>query len=400
MARLATPFLRALPRPGAGRSWIGALLFVGTLIVSGCSTVTAPPPAAQAPAAAVAPVVPQTVKVALLLPLSGQSASIGQPMLEAAQLALFDTADTRFELLPRDTGGTPQGAAQAAREALADGARLVLGPLFAAEVAAVKPVVQGRGVPMLAFSNDRTLAGGGTHILGFVPADQVERVVGYGRSQGITRFAALVPRTAYGTLVVDALQSATQRYGAQLTQIERYDPAAADRSVAAQPFAGLPAPPQALMLAEGGEPVKRTAAALAAAGVDPRTVRLLGTGLWDDAGLGQEPALVGAWFAAPAPDTRAAFEARFERTYGQKPPRIATIAYDATALAAALTALRGTDPFAPANLARASGFDGADGLFRLRASGIAQRGLAVLEVTPAGARVIDPAPGSFDLLGQ
>ena len=181
MARLTTPFSRAW-----GRQAAAAIVVVGTL--SACSTVKAPAPTTQAPQAPVAtvPVAPQTMKVAILLPLSGSSAAIGQAMLESAQMALFDLAGDRFELLPRDTKGTPTGAADAARQAIAEGASLILGPLFAADVAAVKPVAQSAGVDVLAFTNDWTQAGNGTYVLGFVPADQVTRVIGFARSRGAT----------------------------------------------------------------------------------------------------------------------------------------------------------------------------------------------------------------------
>ncbi|MBP2229874.1 ABC-type branched-subunit amino acid transport system substrate-binding protein [Azospirillum agricola] len=354
-------------------------------------------------------VVPQTVKVALLLPLTGPSAQIGQPMLDAAQLALFDTAGDQFELLPRDTKGTPAGAAEAARQAIAEGARLILGPLFGAEVAAVRPVAQNAGIDVLAFTNDWTQGGAGTYVMGFVPGDQVNRVAGFARSRGVTRFVALAPRTPYGDAVVSALQATSQRLGGTVTQVERYDPAVPDLSIPAKQVAQGPGAgagqPQAVLLAEGGPRAQGIASALAANGVAPQQVKLLGTGLWDDtqgvAALGQEPALVGAWYAAPAPQARAEFESKFERTYGRKPPRIATLSYDATAIAAVLARTNGpAAPFDRMAMTNPSGFEGIDGLFRLTPTGLVERGLAVLEVTPNGARVVDPAPPNFDVLGQ
>lgn len=400
MARLATAFSQGLKRYG-----VAALLVAG---LSACSTVKAPPPVAQAPqplpAPMAQPVAPQTVKVALLLPLTGPSAQIGQPMLDAAQLALFDMAGEGFELLPRDTKGTPNGAADAARQAIAEGARLILGPLFGAEVAAVKPVAQNAGVELLAFTNDWTQGGPGAYVMGFVPAYQVERVAGYARSQGITRYVALAPRTPYGDAVVSALQTVSQRLGGTVAQVERYDPAVPDLSIPAKQVAQAQSQPQAVLLAEGGARAQGIASALASNGVAPQQVKLLGTGLWDDAqttNLGQEPALVGAWYAAPAPQPRAEFEAKFEQTYGRKPPRIATLSYDATAIAAVLARIGGpAAPFDRTALTNPSGFEGIDGLFRLRPNGLVERGLAVLEVTPTGSRVVDPAPPNFDVLGQ
>ncbi|WP_245593587.1 penicillin-binding protein activator [Azospirillum halopraeferens] len=342
----------------------------------------------------------QPIKVALLLPLSGPGAAIGQPMLDAAQLALFERGGERFQLLPRDTGGTPRGAADAARAALAEGASLILGPLFAQEVAAVRPIAQASGVEVMAFTTDRTQSGPGTYVLGLVPGDQVVRVAGFTRSRGVTRFAVLAPRNAYGDAVTDALQDAARRFDARVVQVERYDPNLADLSVLAQQVAQSPAQPEAVLLAEGGQRVKDIAAALRAAGVTARPLQFLGTGLWDEPGMGSEPALVGAWYAAPETAPRAAFEASFRRAYGKEPPRLATLAYDATALAAVLTSMGGPQPFSRPVLTDPAGFGGVDGLFRLHPTGTVERGLAVLEVTAGGPRVVDPAPRTFEVLGQ
>jgi ABC-type branched-subunit amino acid transport system substrate-binding protein len=402
VARIATfPFSARGPRViGA---LCGALWSAAALALAGCaSTVAVPPPKVQvqAPASPANPAT-QTIKVALLLPLSGPQGPLGRSMLDAAQLALYDLASERFTLVPRDTRGTPQGAVEAARAALADGASLVLGPLFGPEVAAVKPVAAAAGVEVLAFSTDWTLAGDNAYIMGFVPADQVNRIVGYARSHGITRFAALIPRSPYGEAVAVSLQAAVSRAGGLLGPVERYDPAQADLAAPARALAQTPGMPQAVMLAEGGPRVKALASALAAGGLDTRQVRLLGTGLWDEPGLGTEPALAGAWFAAPAPESRSGFETRFEAAYGAKPPRIATLSYDATALVAVLARMAKTaQPFPRAALTNPSGFAGIDGVFRLRPDGVVERGLAVLEITATGARVMDPAPSSFEALTQ
>lgn len=373
--------------------------------LAGCApTVTAPPPVTQAPQTPVAqaPVVstPQAMKVAILLPLSGPSAQLGQSLLEASQMALFDLAGDRFQLLPRDTKGTPSGAADAARQAVAEGAQLILGPLFAPDVAAVSPVARNAGVSVLAFTNDRGQAGPGTYVMGFGPGPQVTRIVGFARSRGINRYVALAPRNAYGEAVLGALQDTAQQLGSQVAQVERYDPTTDKPADVAQLVAQGGFQPQAIMMAEGGAKAQALAAALVANGVNTQQVRLLGTGLWDDADLGKEPAMVGAWFAAPAPQTRADFEQRFQQAYGHKPPRIATLAYDATAVAAVLTKTGGPAPFTATALDNPNGFEGMDGLFRLQADGTVQRGLAVLEVTPTGASVLDPAPSTFDVLGQ
>lgn len=356
-------------------------------------------PVVQGPQAAPAPIeAPAAVKAALLVPLSGSSAAIGQPMVEAAQIALFDMASDHFELMPRDTKGTPQGAADAARKAIADGARIILGPLYSGDVAAVRPVAQQAGVPVVSFTTDWTQAASGVWVMGFIPADQVVRVADFARAQGVTRFGALAPRGVYGDAVVNALQAAAQRQGAQVVQVERYEPAVADFTAPVQ--AAAAANPQAVLMAEGGQRIRTLAATAAVNGLNPQQVKFLGTGLWDDPAVAQEPALTGAWFAAPDPSLRSDFESKFQAVYGKKPTRLATLAYDATALAAVLARQGGERPYDPAILTNPTGYAGIDGLFRLRPDGIAERRLAVLEITPQGARVVDPAPANFDVLGQ
>ena len=364
----------------------------------GAGTQAGPRPPALPPvqASPLQPVEPGSdapkVRVALLVPLSGTNAALGQAMLDAAQLALFEVSAANFDLLPRDTQGTPEGARAAATAAIADGAKLILGPVFAADVAAVKPVAASANVNVIAFSTDWTTAGGNVFLMGFTPFRQVDRVVSYARAQGITRFGVLAPSTPYGNVVVDTMSRAAGRYGAEITRVARYAPDQ-DIAPAVQTFAA-DTPYQAVMLPEGGAALSRVARALP---FQRGQVRLLGTGLWDDPNVGREPALAGGWFAAPAPEARIAFEQRFQSAYGRQPPRIASLAYDAAALAAVLAKVPNQQgpAYDAQTLRNPSGFAGIDGIFRFRPDGLAERGLAVLEVTQGGARVIDPAPETF-----
>jgi len=386
-------------------SGLATVAVAGMLCLSACSTITGSSPSTQAPRPAAPPPVaaapkpapqPTTIKAAILLPLSGPQAEIGAQLLNAAQAAVFDTAGADFELLPRDTKGTPQGAVQAARQALADGAKVILGPLFAQEVQAVKPVAAAAGVEVLAFSTDWTVAGGGAHVLGFVPADQIGRVEGYAATRGLKTLAVVAPIDPFGDAATAAAQATATRVGARIVSTERYDPKTVDFNVIAQNVAKAPGPVQAVVFADSADQAKRFGAALTASGVDPKNVRLLGTGRWDIPGIGKEPSLVGGWYAAADPILRADFERKFEANFGIRPQRIATLAYDATALVATIGKLRGTAGLTRSELTGDSGFAGLDGLFRLRESGVAQRGLSVMEITPTDARVVDPAPASFD----
>lgn len=374
------------------------------------------------------------VRVAILVPLSGPNAKLGEAMLNAAQMALFQFADERFELLPHDTGGTPEGALTAAQVAIGDGAKLIIGPLLAASVQMVGPIARAANVPVMAFSSDRTVAGADVYVMGFLPSAETERVISLAATRGYQRFGLLAPDTTYGSTVLQAMRDTAQEYGVEITKARLYDPSADDftevvrqisdfenrkrelqRQIAElqgkkdelslktlerleqlQTAGDLPF--DALMVADGGQRLQKIAALLPFFDVDPAVVKILGTGQWDVPGLGAEPALVGAWYAAPDPSARGSFDTEYRDTFGSPPPRLATLAYDAAALAAVLGQAAGGPDYAHATLASPNGYWGRDGIFRLLPDGTTERGLAVLEVTRRASRVIDPAPETFQSL--
>lgn len=394
------------------------------------------PPALPAPPPLVAPRAAQTVRVGFLAPLSGPNAPLGRMLFDAAQLALFDLADDRFILVPRDTEGQAEAAARAATEILAEGVDIIIGPLFASSAAAVAPLARQRGVKVLSFSTDRSVAGGGVYTLGFAPDQQVVRVVRYAVEKNLTRFALLAPDSPYGQAVTAAMGEALAGSEGRLLHQDRYPAdspdltpvmrrftaalrAAAARdtppplpppsgSGAGQDQAGMPAavppalppaPADAILLPEGGAKLRALAPLLPYFDIDPRNVRFIGTGLWDDPGLGTEPALVGGWFAAPAPEGFEDFRKRFEQVYGRRPHRLASLAYDAMALAGILARVAQQQPnptlFEDALLHNSDGFAGYDGIFRFLPNGVVERGLAVMEVQRRAPRVVDPAPARF-----
>ncbi len=377
-----------------------------------------PPGTPPLPPLTPAPTGPAKPKVALLVPLSGPNEGLGRAMLDAAQLAVFDLADERFVLLPRDTGGTPETAAAAAEAALAEESALIIGPLLATETRAVADIARARGVPVLSFSNDRTVAGNDVFVLGLSPRQQVERVVAFARSRGLTRYAGLVPANPYGQAVEDGLAGAVARVEGQLVTIERYEAGIGDLDGAVRRLASQ-APRrtqgaggrivgsggfEALLVADWGERLQTIASLLPYHNIEPGAdqgrVRLLGTALWEEPRTTRETMLGGAWFAAPALDARADFVRRFRETYGRDPARLATLAYDAVALASFLAKQSAVPDFSTAALTNPNGFAGMDGIFRLLPDGTTERGLAILEVRREGFETVSPAPTTFQLPTQ
>jgi ABC-type branched-subunit amino acid transport system substrate-binding protein len=276
---------------------------------------------------------------------------------------------------------------------------LIIGPLFAADVAAVKPIAQGAGLQILPLSTDTSLAERGVYVMGHAPGAQVDRVISYAVSHGAHNFAALVPSSPYGVLVGREFLNAVAMNGGNVTAYENYDPAAPDSSDRVKGLLAQREQIDAVFLPEGGADLKKILDQMAAEGFTTAHTHLLGTGLWDVPGFGrQSPLLVGALYAAPDPAVRRNFTASYASAYGQEPPRLATLAYDATALAAVLAKHGGR--YDEAALTNPNGFAGLDGIFRLTSTGAVERELAVNQVTADGASVVDPSPTSFVAKGR
>lgn len=338
-------------------------------------------------------------RIALLLPLSGNAASIGQALSNSAQMALFEIAGPDLVLQLYDTQGTPEGAAQAADLALAQGVRLIIGPLFSSEAKVVGPKAQLLNVNVVAFASDPAIAANGVFIIGHQLRQQVERVVLFARSRGLSIFAALAPDDAYGRQAVTALQTAAAAADGRVTAVEFYDPATADLILVVRRLAQQK-PFDAVLIPDRGDRLKRVTPLLSYFDIDLRDTRLLGTQRWMEGSLHQEPAVIGSWYAVPSSPAQAQFVARYRGAFATNPPAISSLAYDAVALAAVLA--RGGSPnFDSDAMTNEAGFAGVDGLFRLRSSGVAERGLAVMEVkTDGNSTIVSPPPEAFDRPGS
>jgi ABC-type branched-subunit amino acid transport system substrate-binding protein len=338
-----------------------------------------------------APKIPDAnATLGLLLPLSGPNMQLGQALDRAAEMALFDAADTKTALVVRDTE-TPQGPAGAAQAALDEGANILVGPIFADHARQVGPVAASGHVADVAFTTDKSVAGNGVYVMGILPGLQIDRIVDFASQQGKRSFAALLPDNAYGHLVADALSAAAARDRVGVSATEYY---AADAQEFSGPVGKLATDPpfDALLIPVGGFQLRSMVSLLAFYKIDTNQVKLLGSALWDDPSLTAERSLDGAWYAAPADESWDSFAQRYRAAYAGDPPKLAGLAYDAVTMAAALAK---TGDFSPQALTRPDGFTGVNGIFRFGADGLVQRNLAIYELGPKGATVKDPAAKSF-----
>jgi ABC-type branched-subunit amino acid transport system substrate-binding protein len=357
---------------------------------------TTPPPQSSEPALA-ATLGEGQVRVALILPLSarGNAGVAAQSMKNAADMALAEFKNPNIQLLVKDDGGTPQGAQAGAQQAISEGAEIIIGPLFAEAVSAVSSVARTRGIPVIAFSTDVSVAAHGVYLLSFLPETDVKRIVDFSISKGKRSFAALLPDSAYGAVVEGAFQQEVARRGGRIVALEKYPLDPSKMAEPARRVAQAAAHVDSIFIPDGADAVPQVVQALAASGVDLKRVQLLGAGLWDDPRVFSTAALDGGWYAAPESSGFRNFSARYRARYGQDPVRTATLAYDAVALVAALVKTQGAQRFSEQVLTNSSGFSGIDGVFRFRPDGTNERGLAVLRVTPSGGQVVSPAPRSF-----
>jgi branched-chain amino acid transport system substrate-binding protein len=337
------------------------------------------------------------VRAALILPLSagGNAGVAGQAMRNAAEMALSEFNGANVQITVFDDAGNPDSARQGAQQALAQGAEIVLGPLFAQSVSAVGQVTRGGNIPVIAFSTDANVAASGIYLLSFLPETDVERIVQYTSSVGRHSYAALIPDNPYGTVVEAAFKQAVARRNGQIVALERYPHDKAGMAGPVRNVAEVASRVEAIFIPDGGDAVPDVVQGLTSNGVNTKRVQLLGTGLWDDPRISSAPGLDGGWYAAPDGSGFRAFAERYRSRYKQEPVRTATLAYDAVALIAALVKTQGTQRFSQQVLTNPSGFTGIDGLFRFRQDGTNDRGLAVLRVTATGTQAISPAPKAF-----
>lgn len=389
--------------PQRGTRLFRAAIVAAALILGGCQSVVPrgrPAPVKRPPVSRPVPVQPQVVepgiptdtarqRVALLVPLTGTNAGVGQSLANATQLALLDTRNERLRVTTYDTN---LGAAAAAQRAIADGNKLILGPLLAADVRAVMPIARGAGVPVISFSNDASVAGNGAYLMGNLPTQSIDRVVDYAFTQGVTTFAGLVPNGLYGERASTAFLRAVEADGGKVVSLQIYSQGTLSGAVSKLGEAG---PYQALLVADNSVAASGVVAVVRRAGGGG--AHILGTDQWNlDATLPARAPLNGAWFASVPDHLYRQYAVKYRARFGTSPYRLSSMGYDAVLLTIRIARDWPIGrPFPEARLRDSDGFSGLDGAFRFGRDGTAERALEVQEIRGGTTVVVSPAPSGF-----
>ena len=344
------------------------------------------------------------ITIAILTPDSDSRPSIrslAKGLSQSAALSARALGDRQLVLRGYDTGGSPDKARRAAQQAVSDGAQLIIGPLFSSSAAAVAPIAQSAGIPVIAFTTDESVLRRGVYSVGYLPDAEVERMLSYASKRGIRKIGLLSPDTPYGGIVYRTVQNSAAGYGVNVATVQPISPnfaQAADTGKRFAEFYETNPDVQGVLIATNGKALQGIAAYLAYNDVLPSKVQYMGLGIWDDAETFREATLRGGWFPGLDPALKSEFESRYSTAYGGKPPAVAALAYDGVAIAGALLARAkstGQPPFTIQNIETPTGFRGMSGLFRFLPSGRNQRLLSILKVGRRQFEMVDPAPATF-----
>jgi ABC-type branched-subunit amino acid transport system substrate-binding protein len=382
-----------------GKSARLGVFALATAVLAACQPVSGP---SVGPAIDTAAPVP----VALLVPAgSGQAGDelLARSLQNAARLAIADLGAVKIDLRVYNTAGQPAQAQAMATRAIDEGARIILGPVFAQEANAAGVAAAAKGVNVLAFSNNPDIAGGNVFILGPTFQNSAARLAGYAVRQGKGRIMVVHDQNAAGLLGRAAIERAVAANGGQIVGVGSYEFSqngvvqAAPQIVAQARAASADA---LFLTADTAGALPLVTQLLADNGMSPAVTQFIGLTRWDipQATLAL-PGVQGGWFALPDPSLYQQYQSRYLAAFGEAPHPISGLAYDGIAAIGALVKQGRSNALTGAALTTGAGFVGVNGIFRLRSDGTNERGLAVAQIRDRQVVIIDPAPRSFGRAG-
>ena len=346
------------------------------------------------------------IPVALLVPSgSGNSGDeiLAQSLENAARLAMADLDGVTIDLRVYPTAGNPQTAAERATQAINEGARIILGPVYAEAANAAGTAAANRGVNVLSFSNNQAISGGNVFVLGPTFQNTANRMVSFARASGKSNIVIVHSRDDAGEQGRSAIENAIAANGATLAGTVGYAPSQQDvvasistiRSTIEQSGANA-----VFLTSPTSTALPLLTQLMPEAGIDPLQTQYIGLTRWDiPAQTLSLPGVQGGWFAVPDPAATSGFSARYQAAYGQAPHPIGGLAFDGIAAIGALVSQGSADALTTQSLTQAAGFRGASGIFRLMPNGTNERGLAIATITANQVQIISPAPQFFGAAG-
>ena len=372
-------------------------------------------------------------RVGMLLPLSGKAAKQGQGLKNAAMIAMDDVKNPRLILQFYDTKSTPEGARTAVQNALRQRVRLIIGPLSSDEVQAISEETVYNRIPVIAFSTSKDVLQPTVYTLGLLIDEQVNRIISYAVAQGRRRFALLLPDSSTGIAVAKAAIASAAQNRVELTKIAFYPPdtlnfaeivkqltdyatrsaalnrkkatlsdlatqgdISAQRQLKQMKTTNSMGDPgfDAILIPEYGSKLKSIISMFGYYDVYAPEVKFLGTSIWEGSSLNKESMIINSWYPTLSRYQSAYFSNKYSNLFGERPNSLYSFAYDAVALASALSGYQDSNDL---NLAitNPDGYIGINGTFRLFANGNNQHSLDIMEIRPDGDAVVDTAPKRF-----
>ena len=359
--------------------------------------------------------VSDTIKIGVLLPLSGKHSYVGRSLLDTLLLVIEENNNSNVELIIKDTRANPLTAKKAIHELIKNKVQIVLGPFFSSTSKEVSKIAKYNKVPLISFSNDNKTKDQGIYLMGFEPEEQIKKVTEYTIKNNYKRFAAFLPNTEYGKRALYSYRNTLNNHGFQIRKVELYDPKKKEFENHVQRLVNLKKSPKiekdpetgedplvdfdpgfdVLLVIESGGNLKHISALLTYYGVDLPKVKLIGTGEWFEKNIGSEPGLVGAWFASPEPKLWENFEDKFFNLFNYQPIRLSSLAYDSLTTVLKLSKNKETEKFNFKDFQNTYGFTGMDGKFRFTSDGSVERNLAILEISNKKLKTRSKPPTKF-----
>ena len=329
------------------------------------------------------------LNVGVLLPLSGKTSGIGQGMQNAMFMALDDLKNNKLVLKFYDTKSTEEGAEEAARKAIYEGAELILGPLMSEEVKSISKIALGSDVPVVSFTTSPQVLQKGIYSIGLLTGEQVDRAISYASLQDKKNLAVLAPNNNAGLNVVKSAIMSAQAHGMALRKVGFYNPNTMDfSSIVKEVSAGRGF--DTVLIADGGNRLKSIVSMFAYNDIMYPDVLFMGTAAWDGTNLNKETILYHGVYPMISKGYGSTYFAnKYKETFGEQPKPLYSFAYDSVLLASVLSAKNKED--IDAGIVGKGGFIGVNGFFKILPTGQSRHSMEMLEITKDGPQVVSPA---------